>query len=86
MARSTSAMPGPQSLAMMAMPDPFRPLTASRRISPLAAYDNTFLASSEIAVAILTTSVGEKPSSTANARPFCLATMMSLSESIGTRT
>src|SRR5437879_5993101 len=85
MARSTSRMPGPWSLATTV--SPCRPLSSTmpRVSSPFLAYKRMLRASSEIAVATRVRLLFEKPICWARARPRWRAVTMSWSESIGTR-
>src|SRR5438094_7470416 len=86
MARPTSGMPGPSSLATTS--SLFFPSFCTRRrmISPRIAQRTMFRASSEIAVATTARSVDGNPHCDASSRPFWRAATTSESQSMETRT
>src|SRR5689334_5058263 len=86
MARPTSAMPGPSSRATTETPPRLSRSTVSSTISPSWAYFRMLRASSEIAVAIIVTSVVPKPYRSASDRPMLRAATTSASERITTHT
>src|SRR6267154_107902 len=78
-----SAIPGPESLAMIVMPlAPLDPLTGCSVTLPRLAYETMLRASSEMAVAMSVASLIEKPVCSATARPCWRAVTMSLSDAI----
>src|SRR5712692_8682585 len=85
MARATSPMPGPESLATTTMPRLSPSRASARTISPRIAYSTMFLAISEMAVATMVRSLPENPASAANSRPRWRARRMSCSEPIWSR-